>query len=415
MRTRDVSYGLFLAAAGCSGSSGDPDLGQTTDAPTYYEDVAPILQEHCVSCHSEGNIAPFSLQTYETAKAVAGPMKSATKNRTMPPWHVDASGACNSWRDARLLDEVDIATIAAWVDAGQPMGDAAHAPAPFVQPAGLEHVSATVEPAVDYTPNADLDDDYRCFLVDSATTVDRFLTGYKVHPGQPSEVHHVVVWGLDTPADEAAALALDDAEPGPGYTCFGGPGAGAARTLIGWAPGSGPTHYPDGTGLRIVGGRKLVMQVHYNLSAGTSPDRTRIDLALSDTIAKEATITGVGDFDLNLPPGLPHVEEAQTTAFAALLAPVLVHGVFPHMHKMGRTLRVDLEQAGDSTCVVDVPDYSFAWQQFYFYDKPLVIAPGEAGATLIRCGYDTTLAKTTTHFGEGTGDEMCLGGFYVTY
>jgi len=32
----------------------------------------------------------------------------------------------------------------------------------------------------------------------------------------------------------------------------------------------------------------------------------------------------------------------------------------------------------------------------------------------ITCGYDTTTRQTTVTWGEGTDDEMCLVGFYLT-
>ena len=35
---------------------------------TYSKDVAPILNENCVSCHRPGQIAPMSLLTYEEVR-----------------------------------------------------------------------------------------------------------------------------------------------------------------------------------------------------------------------------------------------------------------------------------------------------------------------------------------------------------
>ena len=32
--------------------------------PTYHRDIAPLVQEKCGSCHTQGGIAPFPLQTY---------------------------------------------------------------------------------------------------------------------------------------------------------------------------------------------------------------------------------------------------------------------------------------------------------------------------------------------------------------
>lgn len=92
-----------------------------------------------------------------------------------------------------------------------------------------------------------------------------------------------------------------------------------------------------------------------------------------------------------------------------------MHGVFPHMHTLGRKLHVDVERGGKKQCMVDVPDYTFSWQQFYFYEKPVVIAAGGPGDIRITCEYDSTGIRDMVHFGEGTGDEMCLAGFYITY
>ena len=50
---------------------------------TFSKDVAPILYEHCVTCHRPGEIAPFSLLTYEEARPQARAVARATADRTM--------------------------------------------------------------------------------------------------------------------------------------------------------------------------------------------------------------------------------------------------------------------------------------------------------------------------------------------
>ncbi len=414
---RSVERAGFIAAlvvTGC-GKGGSPEAVEAKANPTYFEDIAPILQARCVGCHSEGNIAPFSIETYEQAKDAAPAMKAATASRSMPPWGLNSSGQCNTWRDDLSLTDVEIALIANWADTGAPLGDPAKAAPPPPEPQDeLDEVSLTIGLAVDYEPSDAQPDDYRCFVIDPKLATDRFLTAYAVRPGEPSEVHHVVVWALDSASDEATAEKLDTDDAGLGYTCFGGPGTVTARTLVGWAPGAGVTRYPAGSGLRMLAGRKVVMQVHYNLGALPRPDRTEVDVTLADAVEKEGLITGVGDFDLNLPPGQSEVMELADTPFPPPLAPVQVHGVFPHMHKYGRTMRVDLFQGLSSECLVDVPRYSFEWQRFYFYAEPKTL-PMLPGMFRIKCTYDTAGAMSTVHYGEGTGDEMCLSGFYVTY
>lgn len=420
-----VAAALILAGAGSCGQddpAGDPSSaaassgttsGSTTGsngAPTFYEDVAPIVYERCLSCHVEGGIAPFTFATYEEARPFAEAIRAETAARTMPPFHIDNGGDCNTYLDARWLTDAEIATLAAWVDGGALEGNPANAPALPEKPAGLANVSATLDIGDTYTPDATLSDDYRCFLADPGVAEDTYLTAYEVKPGDPRVVHHVVVYSFTDAAAQAQAEALDAAEPGPGYTCFGGAGA-SASFVVGWAPGIAVTRYPEGTGLLLHGGRKVAIQVHYNLSFGPLPDRTTVDVELAPSVDNPAGLYAVVNTDINLPPGMNPVETTRTFDNTSPV-PMVVHGVFPHLHTLGRTLRLDLENGDASTCLVNVPDWNFHWQQFYMYTQPIVVQPG--GQVRIDCTYDTRGQTAPVQWGEGTGDEMCAAGLYVT-
>ena len=39
----------------------------TAATPTFNKDVAPILYKNCAGCHRPGEVAPFSLLTYQDA------------------------------------------------------------------------------------------------------------------------------------------------------------------------------------------------------------------------------------------------------------------------------------------------------------------------------------------------------------
>ncbi|MEZ5365581.1 MAG: hypothetical protein R2748_25440 [Bryobacterales bacterium] len=69
-------------------------------APTFTKDVAPILFENCVSCHREGEAAPFSLLTYEDAKKRGALIAAVTEARYMPPWHAAEGAARFATSDA---------------------------------------------------------------------------------------------------------------------------------------------------------------------------------------------------------------------------------------------------------------------------------------------------------------------------
>ncbi|MCZ7582096.1 MAG: hypothetical protein M5R36_01500 [Deltaproteobacteria bacterium] len=93
----------------------------------YYEDIAPIVMNRCVSCHGVGEVA-FDLLDYEDLAAWGDHVGDLVSQRDMPPWNLDNSGQCQSFKRARWMDKDEIETINTWIDAGMPEGDPADAP-----------------------------------------------------------------------------------------------------------------------------------------------------------------------------------------------------------------------------------------------------------------------------------------------
>ncbi len=382
--------------------------------PTWNEHVAPLVFARCVSCHRAGGIAPFSLEDYASARPFAAGMARATAARTMPPTVVNASGACNTYRDdVAWLSDADIATLGRWADAGAPEGPPPARRAPPQPPTGLEGADVRVDIGVSYTPPQGRADQYRCFLADPGVAADRYITGYEVLPGDTRVVHHVIVYSLPTAEAEAEAARRDAADPMPGYECFGGPGTTSTAPLVVWAPGGEATRFPEGTGLRLVGGRRVAIQVHYNLLHGTFADRTAVRLRTTATVGAEARLVPVNATNIEIPPRVASTSVEGTRAVMPAQAPrgVRVYGVAPHMHELGRTLRVEARGAA-ARCLVDVNRWNFHWQRLFFYANPVDVAPGDTIA--ITCGYDSTSRSAVTRRGEGTQDEMCLNYLYLT-
>jgi hypothetical protein len=99
-------------------------------APTFNKDVLPILQANCQQCHRPGEIAPMSLLTYTDARPWAKAIKAAVVSQKMPPWFADPN--VGHFANDRRLSEAQIKTLASWVDAGSPEGDAKDRPAPRI-------------------------------------------------------------------------------------------------------------------------------------------------------------------------------------------------------------------------------------------------------------------------------------------
>jgi hypothetical protein len=377
--------------------------------PTFSKDVAPILKENCVSCHRSGGIAPFVLTDYDSAKRHARSIADATEKRVMPPMPVNNDGSCNTYENARWLTLDEIETLGAWADDGAPEGAGSGAiePPPATT---LDDPDLILELSADYLPNDALADDYRCFVLPAPVADRAFMTRYELVPGDPRVVHHAILFQPNSPEAAVEAHALDDAEAGDGYTCFGGPGVVAAPVAL-WAPGAGVVEMPAGTGVALEANRDLVLQIHYNLEHGAHPDRTRLALSTVPSGVTTGTFSPVLNADMMLPPGRRYVETGATTDFVPNLS-LVVHGAMPHMHTLGRTLRVEAEAGGETRCLVDVDRWDFHWQNAWWYERSLPL--DDLSALSIRCGYDTRTRSDITRWGEGTADEMCISYFYVT-
>ena len=92
----------------------NPDVPAAGPPVTYYKDVEPIVQSHCLGCHSKGGIAPFQLDTYEAVKGMSASIVAATKAGIMPPWGTTETSACApryKWKNDPRLSTTELATL----------------------------------------------------------------------------------------------------------------------------------------------------------------------------------------------------------------------------------------------------------------------------------------------------------------
>ena len=147
--------------------------------PTFSNEVVRIFQQHCQTCHHEGDIAPFSLTTYAEAKPYAALIRFMTQSRQMPPWK-PAQG-CGDFKDERRLTDGEIDTIAKWVDNGAPEGNSADLPAPldFSNGWALGQPDAIYKlPEPFLAPEGK--DTYRCFTIPTNLTSTAYVKAVEI-------------------------------------------------------------------------------------------------------------------------------------------------------------------------------------------------------------------------------------------
>src|SRR5258707_10373591 len=87
-------------------------------APVFSKDIAPIIYQHCASCHRAGEIAPMSLLSYEEVRPWAASIREKVATGAMPPW--PSAAPKGQFSNDRRLSEAEKETILQWIAAGAP-------------------------------------------------------------------------------------------------------------------------------------------------------------------------------------------------------------------------------------------------------------------------------------------------------
>jgi len=391
------------------------------DVPTFNREVVRILQAHCQTCHHTGDIAPFPLMTWADAHGRAADMKFMTRTRRMPPWKPAQS--CGVFDNPRVLTRDEIDTIARWADNGAPEGNPADLPPALSFSSGwvLGQPDLVLKTAQPYTPPA-AGDMYRCFTLPTGLTADQYVSAIDVHPGDRQTVHHVIAF-IDT---NGSSQQLDDADPEPGYPCFGGPGFTItnvnATTLGGWAPGARPVTLPDGVAMSLPANSRVVLQVHYHPHGPLPlPDQTEIGIYFAKSKpSKLLRVLPLINDTFTIPPGDPNYRV--TAEFTVPIVNTHIWLIAPHMHLLGRKMQVQAAMPdGTTQCLIDIEDWDFNWQGMYRFKDAIAIPAGTRLS--LEAYYDNSSENPRNpnsppkpvSWGEATTDEMCIAflGFTI--
>lgn len=413
----------YIAPVGCPLPVVSTDAGKvTTGKITYTKQVARVLHDRCVSCHRTGGVGPFSLTDYASAKSWAADLVALTQSGQMPPWK--AVPGHGEFMNDRRMSEEEKNILADWLAADCPQGDEKDLPVKRIFNDSWVQGTPDVilQPESSYTLSASGEDEYRCFVLPTNFTEDKFISGFEVQPGNRKVVHHVLLFIDSTGYSEK----LDADDPGPGYnTVAGFPGFIPSGGLGGWAPGNSGRPMPPGTARLLPKGSRVVMQVHYHKSGKTEIDQTKVGFYFS----KVPVTRGVFDLmvlpvrarfgGLNIPAGDGHYE---CKASLKLAEDYLFYSTTPHMHLIGRDMKVVATLPdGTKKNLIYINDWDFNWQESYRYKEPVALPKGTR--LDIVAHFDNSSRNPSNPndppkkivWGEQTTDEMCIAFFEVSF
>jgi hypothetical protein len=390
----------------------------SADAGPLPADVRKVVYAHCVSCHGE-------------LPLFGAPMKLTRAGDFHAPAHSDAQRPVSALvlervrddsrpmppRPYAALDDAEVATLRAWIDAGARPGehDAGDAGAGVAGPRtdvssvpvdGCDLVldlRAHGEPRPNDTTPFALEgpvERSECFVFRSPWDMPAHALWFEPLIDDETIVHHVSLGAVEAPTEYTVDGKI---------TPCAGNQEPIAYALAFWLPGAGVTAMPDAVGLRLPGGADAhyVLQVHYSVRAGRHEDRSGFRICATHALRpNEAELHWFGSERIAVPAG----ERASVTSDCSVRGeePVRVVSLMPHMHQIGLRMRFERVTAMGATHLLQDEPFQFQEQRVYPVDWAL--GPGEALRTT--CEYENTTGAPVT-FGQLGTDEMCYAFAFV--
>lgn len=366
---------------------------------TYSNQVARLLNKHCVECHREGEIAPFELTSYEEVSGWADMMEEVVRTQRMPPWH--ANPEHGGFANARGMSEEEKELLYEWVRQGAPEGNPADLPS---MPEYVTGWRLPQEPdlVVDmrrepFTVPAEGVIEYQYFAVDPEFEEDMWVKAADVVPGSRAAVHHVIVF-ISPPENKRRR--------GMGF-------------LAAYVPGQSAFEYAPGQGRLIPAGSKLIFQMHYTPIGSEVEDMSKLGLVFAkpDEVKEEVVSLIAINEKFEIPPHAKNHRVDATRDHWPTDATLL--SMAPHMHLRGKAFRVTGRWPdGKEEILLDVPNYDFNWQNGYALADPLAMP--KDFELLCTAHYDNSVKNlanpdpsSAVRWGDQTWDEMMIAFFDV--
>ena len=383
-------------------------LAMLAAVPLFYQDVLPILENHCLSCHRAGEAAPMALQTYEQARPFARAIRDAVLRRSMPPWFANAAGGAFA-NDPRLTT-AQIATLRQWADGGAPAGRPVAATRVWTEGWRIGAPDAVLTMPRPFAVPAQGEADYQHVIVPTGFTEDRWVTAIEVRPASRANVHHAVVF-----VRPPRSVWLRERPAGTLFTAKGQALQGLStldEVIAAYLPGAEPHVLPDGHAKLIPAGSDLIFQIHYTANGRAATDQTSVGLIFAkDRPRVRHYSLSIAQGDFLIPPNAP-AHAVQASFFVNTHTEI--YALAPHMHLRGKSMRVRaIEPDETERTLLDVPRYNFNWQLVYRPAKPTPIPRGTR--LVIDAVFDNSPAnprnpdpRATVRWGEQSREEMAV-------
>jgi thiol-disulfide isomerase/thioredoxin len=373
-----------------------PTFTPPKEPVTFYEHIAPLLQQHCQECHHAGGSAPFSLMTFDEAASHAETIAEVVRDQSMPPWY---GSRRHKFANERGLSSSERRKIIAWVKTGAAPGDESKAPPPRVFVDAIWEIG---EPDL-ITRALETHDipaegviDYKYVILPHVFLQDTWISGAEILPSNPAVVHHC----------NMAHITIGEKFDNGNF-------------ITGRVPGGTAMVLDDGIAYRIPKGSVIALQIHYTTTGKPEKNRMSVGFRFPRTVVhKELQHVQANTSRFAIPPG---AEAHPVSSSRTLPCDASGIGMFSHMHLRGKDMIFTAHYpSGEKEVLLTIPNYNYAWQQNYRWEPGTKKFP--KGTRIEVVGhYDNSAFNpfnpdptSTVKYGAQTFDEMLFGFFFYT-
>lgn len=400
---------------------GNATISQTLD---YHTNIKPIVQTHCLPCHTKAGIGAMPLTTCAEVKAYGKMVQYVTENRMMPPWKADAN--FSALKNANTLDDASIAAIKTWVDNGLPEGKAAAEAKPSrpTSAANIARPDAVMAMEKSFTIKDDYTERSQVFVLPVTVKKDEWVDAIEFVPGNRKLVKSCTV-SVDT---GQTGTEYDGNDLAYGYRSATGLGfVPYQHSWYQWTADEQATFHPPPYAKKLFAGSKLLLHITYKASKTIQKDSSFLKLRFakkagpvkwirSEVLFDTSHITN-GPFLIN--PG----DKRKFYAERAVKAPMEIHSLMPvGQVALGGWEIYAVDSASQQRInLLKIPYWDAHWKKKYLLQNPVQLSAGSKifGIAYYNNSEDnpnlTILPPKKIRHGHGQRDELFLVQFDVLY
>lgn len=384
---------------------------RNTEVPSYSEEIAPIIADNCASCHREGGIAPFALNSHAMAQGWSPMIREVLVTKRMPPGQLDPH--VGKFVNPYTVPFEDQRKLLDWIAAGSPRGDGADPLAALVWPEtewefGEPDLVINVPPQT--IPATGVLDYINVVVPIEGMDRDRWVRASQYIAGDRQVLHHTL-----------------NSVIGPGERMRGGFAASGdpnVAHITAYIPGAEPYMEPPNTGGLLKAGSSIALQLHYTTMGRESVDAGRIGVWFYDD-DEIPTERRAGDCACiftptwtDIPPNHPNFEQQ---AEITIDDDAYVMSFISHMHFRGKYMRFHAHYPdGNVEELMNIANYNYNWQMEYKLEEPKLVP---AGTRIVVTGAFDNSAQNPANpdpsiavgWGDQSWDEMFFGQVYYKY